>query len=490
MFSFGVSIIVVVVTTCVAGMMSGLTLALFSLEENYLRVMASSGTPSQQKYAERLISIVEQPHWLLVTLLLCNAGAVELMPLALDALVSPIIAVALSVILVLVFGEIIPQAVFVRYALTVGGIVAPFLKVLMYLTAIISYPIGKLLDVLVGHKHGVLYRRFELREFIRLQVQEGGGNSAPQSGVNERRSFRDGSDSRGGSTSAVDVADRDRSTSVTSATSPHGGLTRPELRIMIGALSLSDSTAESITKVPVERVFSISMDAVMNKELVNKIFASGFSRIPVYDGKKSNLTHYLIAKTLILLIYKDESEAPVVKDLSLRRPIFCVASTPLSDLYVKFQSGESHIAVVRDESGVTIGITTVEDLMERLHQTSFLDETDVESSLPAQSIMRHWRRSRAIAPPSMNSFGPVSAGGGGKKSRPGTITIPRIGSLQGFAAAGSPAVASSATGGSPLRQSFMESYGESFRNEPQRRTADPAPRSEQRQKGGYGTHLS
>jgi metal transporter CNNM len=45
---------------------------------------------------------------MLVTLLLCNAAAMETLPIFLDKLVTPVEAIVLSVTLVLIFGEIIP----------------------------------------------------------------------------------------------------------------------------------------------------------------------------------------------------------------------------------------------------------------------------------------------------------------------------------------------------------------------------------------------
>lgn len=381
------NIAIVFVTVLVAGLMSGLTLALFSLEENYLKVMVTSGTHSEMRHAQRLLPLLQEPHWLLVTLLLCNAAAVESLPLALNQLVSPAMAIILSVTMVLLFGEIIPQAAFVRHALVIGGFAAAPLKMLMLLTGIISYPLGKLLDRLVGHKIGILYRRFELREFIRLQVAEAAGHGSSSS------SSSSSSPSEGGGGSAND--------SDSSSDSDAEQLTRPEISIMLGALSLSEGTANSIMRTTIDQVFSVSIDATVDKALVTRIFEKGYSRILVHEsGNPEKVTHYLIAKTLILLIFKDEADAPKVRDLVLRKPLYCTNSTPLHELYALFQRGESHMAVIRDadhDGGTALGITTVEDLMEMLHQTNFLDETDMDSKRPAQVLMSQWKKDRVAA---------------------------------------------------------------------------------------------
>lgn len=60
----------------VAGMMSGLTLGLLTLDITSLMVLKNSGPPKERMYAARIIPLVQHKHLLLVTLLLCNAGII------------------------------------------------------------------------------------------------------------------------------------------------------------------------------------------------------------------------------------------------------------------------------------------------------------------------------------------------------------------------------------------------------------------------------
>lgn len=52
--------------------MSGLTLGLLSLDRLDLEVMLRTGNKKQQKFAKRLFPMVEQPHWVLSTLVITN----------------------------------------------------------------------------------------------------------------------------------------------------------------------------------------------------------------------------------------------------------------------------------------------------------------------------------------------------------------------------------------------------------------------------------
>ncbi len=85
--------------------MSGLTMGLLSLDLMTLKILKDGGTTREQRYASRILPIVKRHHLLLVTLLLANAAAVEAMPIFLDRVSDPIIAISVSVSAVLIFGE-------------------------------------------------------------------------------------------------------------------------------------------------------------------------------------------------------------------------------------------------------------------------------------------------------------------------------------------------------------------------------------------------
>merc|ERR1712162_60027 len=93
------------------GLMSGLTLGLMGLDLLELEVLRRSGTARQKREATTVAKLLRRPHLILVTLLLCNAAALEALPLTLHRFVGEVGAILLSVTAVLLFGEIIPQAI-------------------------------------------------------------------------------------------------------------------------------------------------------------------------------------------------------------------------------------------------------------------------------------------------------------------------------------------------------------------------------------------
>lgn len=80
-----------------------------------------------------------------------SAVAMEALPLALDRILHPAVTLVISVTVVLLFGEIIPQAICTRYGLAVGYYTRSIVKFLIGITYIISWPVSSLLDIVLGH---------------------------------------------------------------------------------------------------------------------------------------------------------------------------------------------------------------------------------------------------------------------------------------------------------------------------------------------------
>jgi metal transporter CNNM len=166
--NFWVNIGVSVGCTLFAGLMSGLTIGLASIDRLSLEV-DSIGNPEVQKMCNRIFPVIDRHHWMLVTLLLCNAAAMETLPIFLDKIVTPVEAVIISVSLVLIFGEIIPQALCTGpKQLSIAYWCCPIVYGLMWMTVLISRPIGWLLDKLLGEHKFMRYDNDQLKKLVML----------------------------------------------------------------------------------------------------------------------------------------------------------------------------------------------------------------------------------------------------------------------------------------------------------------------------------
>lgn len=150
----------------------------------YLQVIATSGEGSEQKHAERVYNLLKKgKHWVLVTLLLSNVIVNETLPIVLDrSLGGGWPAVLGSTVLIVIFGEVIPQSVCVRYGLQIGAFMAPAVLGLMWLMAPVAWPTAKLLDWMLGEDHGTIYKKSGLKTLVTLHKTLG---SSPSDRLNE-----------------------------------------------------------------------------------------------------------------------------------------------------------------------------------------------------------------------------------------------------------------------------------------------------------------
>ncbi|KAJ4847248.1 DUF21 domain-containing protein [Turnera subulata] len=279
-----------------AGIMSGLTLGLMSLGLVDLEILQRSGTPTEKRQAAAILPVVQKQHQLLVTLLLCNAAAMEALPIYLDKLFNQYVAIILSVTFVLFFGEVIPQSICTRYGLAVGANFVWLVRILMIICYPIAYPIGKILDWVLGHNEA-LFRRAQLKALVSIHSQEAGKG---------------------------------------------GELTHDETTIISGALDLTEKTAEE-AMTPIESTFSLDVNSKLDWEAMGKILARGHSRVPVYSGNPKNIIGLLLVKSLLTV--RPETETPV-SAVSIRRIPRVPSDMPLYDILNEFQKGSSHMAAV------------------------------------------------------------------------------------------------------------------------------------------------
>jgi metal transporter CNNM len=92
-------------------------------DQVYLQVIAQSGTVKERQNAQKVLKLLQRGrHWVLVTLLLGNVITNEALPIVLDKdLEGGLLAVLISSILIVVFGEIIPQSFCAKYGLAMGA---------------------------------------------------------------------------------------------------------------------------------------------------------------------------------------------------------------------------------------------------------------------------------------------------------------------------------------------------------------------------------
>lgn len=160
------AIIAVMACLICAGLASGLTQGLLSLDHLELEILKRSGTDVQKKQATVLLPIIEHHHWLLVTLMLWNAAAMETLPIFLDELVPTAVAIILSVTLILMVGEILPASIMTGpHQLYIVSNLQYLTWTVLIIFSPIAYPLSRLLDYVLGVDE-------KIRPFNRRQLAE------------------------------------------------------------------------------------------------------------------------------------------------------------------------------------------------------------------------------------------------------------------------------------------------------------------------------
>ena len=139
-----------------------------------------------------------------------------------------------------------------------------------------------------------------------------------------------------------------------------GAIDADESELLRSAIEFNDQEAEDILTPRVD-IEGVSADST--KEEIAQVFTdTGFSRLPVYKDSIDNI--------IGIVHQKDFYDGPKITDKSLeeimQEPVFVTPSMKISDLLNKLQQEKSHIAVVTDEYGGTLGIVTMEDILEEL----------------------------------------------------------------------------------------------------------------------------
>ncbi|KAI9796352.1 MAG: hypothetical protein M1833_006357 [Piccolia ochrophora] len=326
---------IAVILVLLGGAFAGLTIALMGQDDVNLQVVHASGEGREKKYAGKVLGLLGKgKHWVLVTLLLSNVITNETLPIVLDrSLGGGWPAVLSSTVLIVIFGEIIPQAICVRYGMQIGAWMSPCVLVLMYILAPVAWPTAKLLDYILGEDHGTVYKKAGLKTLVTLHKTLG--------------------------------------------PSPHERLNQDEVTIISAVLDLKEKPVGGIM-TPMDDVFTMSADTILDEKTMDVILSAGYSRIPIHSpDNDQNFVGMLLVK---ILITYDPEDSKRVNEFALATLPETRPETSCLDIVNFFQEGKSHMVLVSDHPGEdegALGVVTLEDVIEELIGEEIIDESDV-----------------------------------------------------------------------------------------------------------------
>ena len=167
-----------------------------------------------------------------------------------------------STTLIVIFGEIIPQAVCSRYGLAIGARTIWVTKIFMVTFFIVAWPISLLLDKVLGKDIGTVYSQNELKRLITFHVE----NPEAQE---------------------------------------ESGLTREDHKLLTGALEYKTKKVGDVM-TPLDKVYMLELQAKLSFAQMLAVYEAGFTRIPVYEGERQHIVGILFTKDLIMIDPDDE----------------------------------------------------------------------------------------------------------------------------------------------------------------------------------------
>ena len=328
-------------------------LGLLSLDTTNLEVLQEAGDEEEQKYAKVISPLRKSGNLLLCTLLLGNTLVNTMLSILLASRLNSWQGFVASTFLILIFGEILPQATCSKYGLMVGARTHYLTKLFMFLLFPLTYPISWCLDKLLGGDFGILYNRGELKRLIEIHVQK------------------------------QDISEQ-------------GAILDAEDQVMLtGVLDYKQKVVKDVM-TRLEKVFMVDVQTRLSFETILDIYKSGYTRIPVYEKSRDNVVGILYAKDLILVDPRDEVEVRTILAFHEKKVIKVLDTTALNIVFRMFKTSYVHllVAVHLDENTDmwiqnvdkmnhtlqcpqrVVGIITLEDVLEEVIKAEIVDESD------------------------------------------------------------------------------------------------------------------
>lgn len=302
------------------GFFSGSEIAFVAVDKIRVQHLAQSGSWA----ARRVLRFIENPEWVFCTMIFChNLAFVTAVTLATSILIKlfgaglgDLLTLVLVSPLLLILGEIVPKSLFQERAdrITFQAVYPIWLATIIFYPVL--YPLAKLIAFIQwvlgqqDHKPSPFFTREELDMIVQGSGQES------------------------------DV--------------------EPEEQTMIRKIFSFSDTAVREAMIPLVEVVAAEDTATVG-EVIQKIAEKGVSRIPIYHEEIHNIIGIVKAHDLL----KVRDRQTLLKDFI--RPTFYVPGQKrMDDLLREIQQKHVHMVIVVDEYGGSIGLVTLEDLLEEI----------------------------------------------------------------------------------------------------------------------------
>lgn len=323
-----ISLVIIIGCIIMSAYFSATETAFSSLNRIRIKNMAEKGN----KRAGLVLKLSENYDGLLSTILIGN-NIVNIASASLATVIfvkllgdeaGASISTVVTTIVVLIFGEVSPKSIAKESPEQFAMFSAPFLNAFMVLLTPVNY----------------LFKQW--KKLLSLLIRTSG-----DSGITEEELL-----------AIVEEAKQD------------GGIDEQEGSLIKSAIEFTELEAMDIATPRVD-VTGIPVDA--DREEIAAVFGeTGYSRLPVYKDKIDDIIGIIYQKDFYKQVYRGVCGVEAI----VRPALYVAKSKKINVLLKELQKNKMHIAVVIDEFGGTMGIVTLEDILEEL-VGEIWDEHDV-----------------------------------------------------------------------------------------------------------------
>ena len=300
---------------------------------NKIRIQHS--VENGDKKAKKVLYIIDHFDQALTAILICNnivnlgcSSIATVLCFRIWGDLGPAIATGLTTLLVLTFGEVIPKCLAKEHCDNFAMKTAGFLKALTIILTPLVFIFLKL-------------------KSLALKIASS-KDDAPSVTENELKY-------------------------IVESIEEEGVLEESESEMVRSALDFDEKAAEEILTPRVDVVF-INVDETPEK-IKEIIIENRYSRIPVYENTTDNIVGILHTRDYLESLA--DGKAPALRKI-IQPPFFVFKSQQLSKILNSFKKTKVHMAIVTDEYGGTLGIVTMEDLLEEIVGDIWDEDEEIE----------------------------------------------------------------------------------------------------------------
>ena len=392
--------LVLCIFTCI---ISSIRITLLENDELKLELKSISGDNTEKENISMIFEIMSNnnKYWVTTTLFSLVIISIIFIYICINLLINDNFKkIFICFTLFLISLDLIPRYIVKTYNLSLIPNFFNFLKFLIYITSPITFFLGKLYSCILSNQSISNFKmnKKDIKAFIELQRMKK---------LKDNEEIRNPSDIE---ISFHEPLDEKLSNNITNEVDKKLALNEEEANLMLSALNMREKKVEDVM-IPLEKVFTIDYDEVINEEKLKEIIQKGYSRIPVFSCKNQNDLLGIVRIKQLLGLNFEKNKSLSDLNIKIRKPIVVHPNIPIIDLLKTFLNGRSHMAFITDNvekmeynygldrnnsimdlndiqnfrnrninSNTSIlGIVTLEDVIEHIYNIKINDEDDYDN---------------------------------------------------------------------------------------------------------------